>query len=100
MLRAAYLRALLKALEERLPPPRHPDAVAASHHGITFCRYGSDDTGWTDKLGLHIHLADPFRSQTIFVEDADLEKPVDVVVSEICGLLNIFPGQLNTAGAE
>lgn len=84
--RTVYLRSLLKALEARIPPARHPDAIAAGHHAITFCQYGSAETGWTDQLGLHLRLT-PAWNQVVFLDDTDLEKPIDQLVDEIVMLL-------------
>ena len=58
----------LKALEVAVPPP-------SGHHAITFCQYGSDETGWEDRLGLHVRIGNGAR--TVFIEDKDLELSVE-----------------------
>jgi hypothetical protein len=46
-----------------IPPPEK------CHHALTFARYGSDETGWQEKLGLQINQAGVFHC--FFLEDAD-----------------------------
>lgn len=70
----AYLLQLLKTLEQRLPPP-------AGHHTISYAQYGSDTAGWDDRLALHVRR--PTEVVTLFLDDADLEKPIDQLVDDI-----------------
>lgn len=70
-----YLIEFLKALEAAVP-------TFGGHHGLSYCRYGSDTSGWTDKLGLHVRLSGD-RVQTFFIEEGDLDKSVDELVTDI-----------------
>lgn len=74
------LLAFLKALEAAVP------VSGGRHHSITFNQFGSDSVGWEDKLGLHVWIPNGHAGapvQTFFLEDGDLEKPVDILVAEI-----------------
>jgi hypothetical protein len=59
-----FLIDFLKAVEADIPPP------ARCHHVLTYARYGSNDTGWEDKLALQINDAGDFKC--FFLEDSDL----------------------------
>ena len=69
----AYVVALLQGLEARMPPPTLPNAVASAHHGIVV-------NG--DVLTLHVWVA-AARSQQVFLDASDFEKPVEQLVDEI-----------------
>lgn len=71
------LRETLKALEKVFPPP------PGQHHALTFCRYGSDATGWEDKLALRLRGPGADAVTTFFVEDHELQQPVDELVAAI-----------------
>lgn len=70
----AYLLQLLKTLEQRLVPP-------AGHHAITYGQYGNDVLGWEDRLALHVRR--PTQNITLFLDEADLEKPIEQLVEDI-----------------
>jgi hypothetical protein len=61
----------LKRLEEEMPP------APKCHHAITFCRYGSDDEGWSEQLALQINHEGRFY--TFFLEEGDLEAPEETI---------------------
>lgn len=79
---ATTVRALLQALEAAVPPPD------GQHHAITFNRYGSDVSGWQERLGLHVRVGAGFA--TFFLDDADFARPIADVVSEV--LRGLPPG--------
>lgn len=68
----------LRSLEQAIDP-------GCGHHAITFARYGSDSTGWGERLALHVHFHN--GSQTLFLEEGDLEKPAAQLTAEIKDLL-------------
>jgi hypothetical protein len=68
----------LKLLELAIPP------AEACHHAMTFAKYGSEAEGWTDKLALQLNLRGKWVC--LFLEDGDLEKPSDVLISEVVAL--------------
>ena len=59
---------IMKKLEEKIPPPEN------CHHALHACRYGSDETGWEDQLGLTIVL-EGHKFQTFFLDDNDFNDP-------------------------
>jgi len=76
----AYLLAFLKQMEEAWPP-----ASFRHHHALLYCKYGSEETGFEDKLALQVNVGDLW--QAFFLDEEDFEKPVEVLVSEIVALL-------------
>jgi len=66
------LIAFLKALEAAIPP-----AVPLTHHPIFFA---SDLQDGTDRLALSVN------GRVLFLDDGDLEKPVDQLVRECCAI--------------
>ena len=70
-----FLLGLLKELETRIPPPEKV------HHCITYAQYGSDETGWEDRLALQVN--DHGKLLCFFLEDADFDKKISVLVEEI-----------------
>jgi len=70
-----WLMTLLRALETALPPP------AGAHHAITAARYGSDETGWEDRLALHLMLDG--ERVTMFLDDDDFAAAPDAVAAEV-----------------
>ena len=77
-----WLLGLLKGIEEAVPPPR------GNHHTISYNRYGNEEDGWEDKLGLHIiRRAPTWTTRTMFLEPADFSKSWDVLVEELVKLL-------------
>ena len=61
---AEWIMEFLKALEAELPPP------TGQHHSLTFAQFGSDATGWEDKLCLGFRKSN--GSQNYFLDDRDL----------------------------
>lgn len=59
----AYLLEFMKRLEFLCPPPPR------CHHAITFAQYGSDETGWEEKLALQVNIDGTFRC--IFLDGTD-----------------------------
>jgi len=74
------LMLFLKSLEGALPPPEH------CHHAITYARYGSDDTGWEDRLALQVMLSRPKRNVTLFLEPGIIDQKIDDLVGVIVDL--------------
>lgn len=74
-----YLLELLKTLESKVTPP------VGCHHSITYNQYGSDEDGWEDKLSINVWLGN--ESHCIFLEQEDLDLPVNLLVIEIQLLL-------------
>jgi hypothetical protein len=65
-----HLRNLLRALEDKHPPPR------GCHHAITVARHGSDGP-WKESLALHVFVGEGLNL-TLYLEDADFDKtPAD-----------------------
>lgn len=58
-----YLLVFLKALEKEVPPP------ANCHHAITYAQYGSDLSGWEDRLAVQINRDGEFSC--IFLDERD-----------------------------
>ena len=59
-----FLINLLKELELRVPPPPN------CHHCITYAQFGSDKTGWEDRLALQVNRDGKFRC--FFLDEDDL----------------------------
>ena len=74
-----YLITFFDLLEKEIPP-KHPRA----HHSISINRYGSDDTGWENKLGLHLCLNEGV--QTLFLDSEDFEISPQELVLKILDL--------------
>lgn len=74
-----WLIDLLKGLEDAIPPGTN------RHHGITYNRYGSDQNGWSDRLGLHVWFGN--HSQTFFLDDEDFNKTPNEVIDFVQRLL-------------
>ena len=70
-----YAMTLLENLEAAIPPPKH------CHHVISFGKYGSDATGWEDKLIVQVNRNGLF--QQVFIEEQDCYKTANEVVDEI-----------------
>lgn len=84
MTTGARLLLLLRALEERIPPN-------GGHHAIHYAKYGSDVLGWEDRLALTIRLNNPNDTigfQTLFFDEADLDRPIEDLVNEVAGLID------------
>jgi hypothetical protein len=64
----AYLIDVLKNLEAAIPPPPN------CHHAITYAQYGSDETGWEDRLALQVNKEGTFHC--VFIDAEDFLKPV------------------------
>lgn len=58
-----YIMRFLKLLEENIPPPER------CHHVITFAQFGSDETGWNDRLALQVN--DQGKFYCFFLDDED-----------------------------
>lgn len=76
-MKASDLRRFLQLLERYIPLPR------GRHHAITYCQYGSDETGWRDELGLHVWLPSDQGVRTVFLDDADFEKTPEELACEV-----------------
>jgi hypothetical protein len=70
-----YLLLLLKSLEARIPPGN------ARHHAMTFAQYGSDETGWSDQLAIHVWVGD--KLQTVFLDESDFNWPPESLAGAI-----------------
>jgi hypothetical protein len=70
-----YLIDFLKSLEEILPPPKN------CHHAMTFAKYGSDETGWEEKLALQCNIDGQFFCA--FLDDEDLSHAPEQLAAEI-----------------
>jgi hypothetical protein len=68
-----YLINFLKELESTIPP--------YIHHSITFAQYGSDQSGWEDRLQLTLNTKT--CHQALFLEQSDFGKPVHQLIAEI-----------------
>lgn len=80
----AWLLDFLKALEHEIPPPE------GCHYALMALRYGSDESGWADKLGVHMRMVE--RMEIFFLEDADFAKTPEVLAAEIATQLrNVEP---------
>ncbi len=69
-----HLLNFLKRLEKEIPP------ALKCHHAITFARYGSDQTGWTEHLAIQVNDSGKFH--TFFLDDGDLENP-DATITQM-----------------
>lgn len=72
------LLAFMVALEAAIPPPEK------CRHSLSRFSYGSNETGWEDRLALQLNDGGEFRAY--FFEMGDLEKPVDELVREVVEL--------------
>lgn len=75
----SYLLHLLKQLEEKVTPPQ------GCHHAIMFRKYGSDESGWEDKLVLQMSLSSGLWN--LFLEELDFSRATDVLIADITKLL-------------
>jgi hypothetical protein len=75
-----FLIDVLKQLEAAIPPPQH------CHHAITFARYGSDLTGWEDKLALQINSGGKFHC--FFLDDQDFRTEPARFVESVVHLMS------------
>lgn len=80
----AWLMDFLKLLESAIPPGD------GQHHGISYCQYGSDSAGWSDRVGLHVRMDG--GAQTFFLDDADFEKPIPELVADVISQLGGVDG--------
>lgn len=90
-----FLIETLKLLEVAIPPP--PKA----HHGISYAKYGSDESGWDDRLALHVNKSGVFHC--LFFDDEDFEKSPETLVGEIVAILQpaqTLSGNAPIASAE
>lgn len=71
---------LLMALEAEFPPPIN------AHHAMHAAKYGNDQEGWRDQLALTLNLNGVFR--TLFMEEDDIERPLDEVLLDIRGIIS------------
>lgn len=60
-----WLIDFLKEMERLVPPPR------GAHHAVRFGQYGSDETGWDDKLCLQLN--DGGSLSMFFLDAEDFE---------------------------
>lgn len=68
----------MRWLEDAIPPP------SGVHHSLTFIQYGSDETGWDDKLGLHVIAGGKWH--TFFLDDGDMDRTeatIDFVIAAL-----------------
>ena len=76
-----WLIDFLKELERLIPPP------TGAHHAIVFARYGSDDSGWDDRLALQVNREGVFIA--FFLDDSDFSDPPAIVALAVDGLVRI-----------
>jgi hypothetical protein len=76
-----YLLSFLKALEDQIPPP------LGCHHSIHCGSYGSDLTGWQDKLCLTLVPSEK-NFKLVFFDPVDLGKPIEQLVNEVHACIN------------
>lgn len=89
-----FLIEVLKGLEVVVvPSPK-------GHHAITFARFGSDGVGWEDKLALQVNDGGIFRC--FFLDEEDLERTPEQIISEIVKLLKqpMSNEQLGVSGVQ
>lgn len=70
-----FLIKLLKELECRVPPPLN------CHHCITYAQFGSDKTGWEDRLALQVNRDGKFRC--FFLDKDDLPDDIQRIIGFI-----------------
>ena len=84
MLDKAWLVSFLRGLEVAIPPPSN------CHHAITYARDGNSQSGWTDRLALHVHRDG--TSHLFFLDQADFEATPSECIAAVIRLLNeAFP---------
>lgn len=73
----------LQKLEEVIPPP------TGCHHSITCSKYGSDETGWEQRLAVNVwkERPDGKSCHTFWIEDGDFDD-VSLMVNAIEEALN------------
>ena len=76
-----YLLVFLKTLEVLIVPPTN------CHHAITHAQFGSDETGWQERLAVQVNWKGKFYC--FFLSDEDLAQPAKKVAEEICDLMLI-----------
>lgn len=74
-----YLLQFLKELEIAIPPN-------IGHHAITFNQYGSNETGFIDKLGLQISHGPVPEFDCYFLDKEDFDQSPSSLVAEIVKL--------------
>ena len=72
-----FLIDLLKGLESAVAP------ASGCHHAITYAQYGSDETGWDDKLAVWINGKGGEQPRCFFIEPDDESKSADEIIREI-----------------
>ena len=82
-IRRYFLLDFLKRLEAAIPPPPR------CHHAITYAQFGSEETGWQDKLAIQINVVGKFPC--FFIEPEDEGKSVEQLVAEIVQAMVIGP---------
>jgi hypothetical protein len=75
-----WLLNFLKSLEAAIPPP------PLCHHAITYAQFGSDDTGWQDKLALQINCDGVFHCFFLEPDDFEGKSTVDLIAEIAAGL--------------
>lgn len=81
-----FLIDLLRELESAVPPPKN------CHHVISYAQYGSNESGWEDRLAVQVNRNSVFHC--FFLDDDDMRKSPDQIVAGIVALLNeIMPNE-------
>lgn len=70
-----HLIGFLKELEAQIPPAQD------RRHVLHWGQYGSDLSGWKDKLCLTLNVHG--KPVLIFIEEGDLGKPIPQLVAEV-----------------
>lgn len=76
----SYLIAMLKALEQIVPPGD------GCHHAICYCQYGSAESGWADKLCVCVRVNG--TTLNVFLDDADFNKLPGALAADIAVALS------------
>ena len=71
---------ILKLLESAVPPPK------SCHHLLMYAQFGSDETGWEDRLLLQVNKDGKFYP--FFWDEDDLQHPSTEIVAAIVDLLS------------
>ena len=67
-----YLLHFLKFIEHLVPPP------PKCHHAITFALFGSDQTGWEEKVALQINKDGKFHCFFLDEDDFKMESGAEL----------------------
>lgn len=76
-----YMLDFLRELDLRIPPPHE------CHHAFMRLKYGSDDTNWTEKMGLAVKVTADAPQLIYFLDEQDFAKSPAELAQDIFELV-------------